>query len=87
MIDAWIGGALALFFILCACGLVLSAATRGIYSLRAFVVFSAACAVLMMFASAAALASGRSFATDLWRLHGWGTVSYTHLTLPTTERV
>lgn len=75
MIDAWIGGALALFFILCACGLVLSAATRGVYSLRAFVVFSAACSILMMFSSALALASGHSFAIDLWRLNGWGRLS------------
>ncbi len=75
MIDPWIGGALALFFILCACGVVLTAATRGVYPLRALLVFSSACSVLMMFASAAALASGHSFAIDLWSLEGWGRFS------------
>jgi hydrogenase-4 component B len=68
--NAWIGGALALFFILCACGFVLAAATRGNYPMRLFTVFSTVCSVLMMFVSATALASGRSFAVDLWNLSG-----------------
>jgi hydrogenase-4 component B len=68
----WTGGALALFFILCACGLVLSATARGKYPMRVLVVFSTLCSILMMFAAAAALATGRSFETDLWNLEGLG---------------
>ncbi len=68
----WTRGALALFFILCACGLFLSAATRGRHPMRVLVVFSTACSVLMMLAAAAALASGRSFEVTLWRLDGLG---------------
>ena len=68
----WTGGALALFFILCACGLFLSAATRGRYAMRVLVVFSTACSLLMMFAAAAALATGRSFEVTLWHLDGLG---------------
>jgi hydrogenase-4 component B len=73
--NAWIGGALALFFILCACGLVLAVATRGDYPTRVLVAFSTACSILMMFVSAAALATGRSFAVDLWNLDGLGSFS------------
>jgi hydrogenase-4 component B len=68
----WIGGALALFFILCACGLVLSATTRGKYPMQVLGVFSTACSLLMMFAAAAALASGRSFEATLWNLESIG---------------
>jgi hydrogenase-4 component B len=68
----WIGGALALFFILCACGVVLSAATRGKFPMQVLGIFSIACSLLMMFAAAAALASGRSFEVTLWNLEGPG---------------
>ncbi|MGB6484292.1 MAG: proton-conducting transporter membrane subunit [Candidatus Acidiferrales bacterium] len=73
--HAWIGEALALFFILCACGLVLAVATRGNYPMRVLVVFSAVCSVVMMFASAMTLISGHSFAFDLWSLDGLGRFS------------
>lgn len=68
----WVGVALALFFILCACGLVLSAATRGKYPMLSLAVFSTACSLAMMFAAAVALASGRSFEATLWNLEGMG---------------
>jgi len=68
----WIGGALTLFFVLCGCGLALSAITRGRYPLRVLVGFSVICSILMMFAAAAALATGRSFETALWHLEGLG---------------
>ncbi|MGB7152552.1 MAG: hypothetical protein WBD08_00015, partial [Candidatus Acidiferrales bacterium] len=73
--NAWIGGALTLFFILCASGMVLAVATRGNYPMRALVVVSSVCSVLMMFVSAAALATGRSFVVDLWNLEGLGRFS------------
>jgi hydrogenase-4 component B len=66
------GRALELFFILCACGLLLCAATRGKYPMRVLVIFSTACSVLMMFAAATALVKGQSFETDLWNLEGMG---------------
>ncbi|MGB8592734.1 MAG: proton-conducting transporter membrane subunit, partial [Candidatus Acidiferrales bacterium] len=69
---AWIGGSLTLFFILCGCGIVFSAATRGKYPMRVLVVVSTACSILMMIAAAAALATGRSFEADLWNLEGLG---------------
>jgi hydrogenase-4 component B len=68
----WIGGALTLFFILCGCGLLLSAITEGKSSAFVLVVFSAACSGLMMFASATALANGRNFEASLWDLAGLG---------------
>jgi hydrogenase-4 component B len=73
--NAWIGAALGLFFILCGCGAVLSAATRGNYAMRVLAVVSSVCSVLMMFVSGAALATGRSFAVDLWNLEGLGSFS------------
>jgi hydrogenase-4 component B len=71
----WIGAALTLFFVLCACGLALSAITRGRHPLRVLVGFSVICSILMMFAAAAALATGRSFETTLWNLDGLGTLT------------
>jgi hydrogenase-4 component B len=71
----WTGGALVLFFILCASGLALSAATRGRHPVRVLVGFSVICSILMMFAAAAALATGRSFETTLWHLDGLGTLT------------
>jgi len=68
----WIGGALTLFFVLCGCGLALSAITRGRYPLRVLVGFSVICSILMMFAAAAALATGRSLEATLWNLEGLG---------------
>ena len=68
----WIGVALLLFFILAACGLVLSKVTRGNHPARVLAVFSTACSVLLMFAAGTALASGRSFETTLWKIEGMG---------------
>jgi hydrogenase-4 component B len=73
--NAWAGGALALFFILCACGMVLSAAMHGKEPMRVLVVLGSACSVLMMFAAAAALVTGRSFAMHLWHLQGFSSLT------------
>ena len=69
--HTWIGGALVLFFILCASGLGLSAVLRGRYPVRVLAAFSAACSILMMIAGAAALVTGRSFDATLWQLDGF----------------
>ncbi len=71
-VSTWIEGALALFFVLCGCGLVLSASLRGNYSAQIIAFFSTLCSSLMMFAAAAALATGRSFEAILWNLQGLG---------------
>jgi hydrogenase-4 component B len=71
-VPALAEGALALFFVLCACGLVLSAATRGKYPARVLANLSTICSILIMFAASAALASGRSFEVVLWHLEGFG---------------
>jgi hydrogenase-4 component B len=68
----WTGGALALFFILCGCGLLLSAVGRGRFPVGVLIVFSTACSILMMFGAAAALATGRTFEVGLWNLEGFG---------------
>lgn len=73
--HTWAGGALALFFIFCACGLVLSAVSRGRYSMRVLVVFSAICSAFIMIAAAIALVNGRGFEATLWHLDGVGSFS------------
>ena len=70
-----IRGSLLLFFILCGCGIVLSAATRGKAPLRVVAAFGTLCAVLMMLASALALVSGQTPELRLWNLEGFGSLS------------
>jgi hydrogenase-4 component B len=72
---AWIGPSLTLFFVLCGCGLVFSAMAREKLSALLLAIFSVACSGLLMFASAATLASGRSFESSLWGLAGMGSLT------------
>lgn len=69
--HTWAGGALILFFIFCAGGLVLSALTRGRYPLRVLTTFSTVCSVLVIIATSVALTTGRSFEATLWYLNGF----------------
>ncbi|HTU32226.1 MAG TPA: proton-conducting transporter membrane subunit [Candidatus Acidoferrum sp.] len=73
--NAWIGGALAVLFAVCGCGLVLSAIMRGRYATRVLVGFSTISSALMMIAAGTALASGRTFSATLWPLDGLGLFS------------
>jgi len=70
--STWIEGTLALFFILSGCGFILSATVRDKYSVQVIAYISALCSSLMMFASAATLATGGSFEATLWNLQGLG---------------
>jgi hydrogenase-4 component B len=74
-VNAWIGGALALFFAFCGCGVVLSAITRGRYPMRVLVGLSTVCSVSMMIAAGIALVGDRTFGATLWRLDGLGLLS------------
>jgi hydrogenase-4 component B len=74
-VHTWTGAALVLFFALCGCGLVISAVTRGRYTIRPLVGFSTICSVLMMIAAGLALAGGHSFEAGFWRLDGLGSFS------------
>ncbi len=73
--HTWAGGALILFFIFCAGGLVLTALTRGRYPLRVLATFSTVCSVLVIIATSVALTTGRSFEATLWYLNGFGPFS------------
>jgi hydrogenase-4 component B len=74
-VNAWIGGALVLFFAFCGGGLVLSAVVVGRYAPRVLLGFSAICSGLMMIAAGIALGGGRAFSATLWRLDGFGSLS------------
>jgi hydrogenase-4 component B len=63
------------FFVLCGCGLVLCAVSRGSSTLRVIAVVSTLCSVLMMLAAALVLASGQTPDIFLWRLEGFGPLS------------
>lgn len=73
--TAWIGGALMLFFAVCASALVLLAALRGRFAGLIIAWFGACCSVLLMAAGAARLAGGADFDLSLWTLNGWGALS------------
>jgi hydrogenase-4 component B len=68
----WISGSLTLFFLLSACGLVLSRVLRGRKPMLVVVIFSSVCSVLMMLGAGVALATGQSFEVALWRIEGLG---------------
>ena len=72
---AWTGGALLLFFILCASGLILSSILRGAYAAVVIAWFGTLCSVLLMLAAVARLATGQDFDLSLWTLNGWGSLS------------
>lgn len=70
--PAWINIALAWFFILCGSGLVLSRLLRGNGPLHLISILSSACSLLMILASAIALATGHTFQIVLWRISELG---------------
>jgi hydrogenase-4 component B len=72
---AWIGAALALFFICCATGLILSATVSN--RMAAFVVAwqGTLSSLFLMLAAAARLIGGHDFDLPLWMLNGWGSLS------------
>jgi len=63
------------FFVLCASGIVLSAATRGRGPLRVISILSTLCSISMMLASVLALVSGQTPEIRLWTLQGFGPIS------------
>ncbi len=65
-------GLLFLFFIACACGIVLSASSRGKATLWTIAVFSTVCALALMAAAALVLISGQAPEMRLWTLEGFG---------------
>ncbi len=67
-----IQGLLLLFFIACACGIVLSASSRGKTTLWIIAVFSTVCALALMTAAALVLVSGQAPELRLWTLEGFG---------------
>lgn len=73
--TAWIGGALTLFFAVCASALVLLAALRGRFAGLIIAWFGACCSILLMAAGAARLAGGPDFDLSLWTLNGCGVLS------------
>ncbi len=72
---AWTGGALLLFFILCASGVILASILRGAYAAAVIAWFGSLCSVLLMLAAVARLATGQDFDLSLWTLNGWGSLS------------
>jgi hydrogenase-4 component B len=73
--STWVGAPLALFFICCAGGLILSALVSS--RMAAFVIAwqGALCSLFLMLAAAARLAGGHDFDLSLWMLNGWGALS------------
>ena len=69
---SWTGGALTLFFVLCACGLVLSAGMREKLSPAILAIFSSLCSFLMMFIGVTTLAGDQCYEANLWTLQGIG---------------
>ena len=65
-------GLLLVFFIACACGMVLSAAFRGKATLLIIGGLSTVCAVALMLASTVALILGQGLEMHLWTLQGFG---------------
>jgi formate hydrogenlyase subunit 3/multisubunit Na+/H+ antiporter MnhD subunit len=66
------GGALLLFFVSCACGILLSALVDQRHSGVVIGITGALASLFMMLASASVLVTGRSFEASLWVLQGFG---------------
>jgi hydrogenase-4 component B len=73
---AWTGGALLLFFIFCAVGLILSALVSSKYAALIIAWQGSICSILLMLAAVARLIGGQDFHQDLWTLNGWGSLSF-----------
>jgi hydrogenase-4 component B len=71
----WTGGALLLFFVLCAVALILSSILRRVHAGFVIAWFGALGSILLMFAGATRLAGGRDCHLALWTLNGWGALS------------
>jgi hydrogenase-4 component B len=71
----WIGAALALFFICCATGLILSAAVSNRMAALVVAWQGTLCSVFLMLAAAARLIGDHDFDFPLWMLNGWGSLS------------
>lgn len=73
--SAWIGAALALFFICCATGLILSAAVSNRMAAFAIAWQGTLSSLFLMLAAVARLIGGHDFDFALWMLNGWGSLS------------
>src|ERR1700728_4291992 len=73
--SEWIAAALALFFICCAAGLILSAWASN--RLDSFVIAwqGTLCSLFLTMAAAVRLIGGHDFDIALWTLNGWGALS------------
>jgi hydrogenase-4 component B len=72
---AWTGGALLLFFILCATALILASILRGGHVAFLIAWFGTLCSILLILAAVTRLIGGQDFHLDLWTLNGWGSLS------------
>jgi len=72
---AWSGGALLIFFVLCAIALLLSAFARAAYAVKIVGWFGALSSICLVVSAVVRLASGQDFHLDLWTLNGWGSLS------------
>lgn len=73
--SAWIGAALALFFICCATGLILSAAVSNRMAAFAIAWQGTLSSLFLMLTAVARLIGGHDFDFSLWMLNGWGSLS------------
>ena len=73
--SAWIGPALALFFICCATGLILSAAVSNRMAAFAIAWQGTLSSLFLMLAAVARLIGGHDLDFSLWMLNGWGSLS------------
>ena len=73
--TAWIAGALLLFFVFCATGLVLSSLGGSRYAAIVIGWQGALCSVMLMLAAVFRLMGAQDFDLALWTLNGWGSLS------------
>lgn len=73
--NGWIGAALLLFFVCCACGMVVTARLRDREAARITGWAGTVCSLLLMTAAVLRLIASQDFLFALWTLHGWGTLS------------
>jgi hydrogenase-4 component B len=73
--SPWIGAALALFFICCATGLILTAVVSNRMAAIVVAWQGMLCSIFLMLAAVARLVGGNNFDFSLWMLNGWGALS------------
>jgi hydrogenase-4 component B len=71
----WMGTSIALFFCLCAIGILLSAMVRGRWTAVAVGWIGALCSLLLMAAAVLRLGGGADLHQALWKMNGWGSLS------------